>query len=152
MSVAPIRVLVVDDERLARQRLLAPLSGEPDIDIVGECENGLEALAAITAARPELVFLDIQMPDLDGLGVITALAADETPEIIFVTEAVVRERGYGANARAAARDGGDAARLLRLETPPRGLPRDRDREPPRECQSRGRTAAPREACRRCQIE
>jgi two-component system LytT family response regulator len=78
-------VLVVDDERLARQRLVALLSGEPGIDIVGECPNGLEALAAITEVRPELVFLDIQMPDLDGLGVITALGADETPEIIFVT-------------------------------------------------------------------
>lgn len=99
MSVAPIRVLVVDDERLARQRLVALLSGEPDIDIMGECENGLEALAAITAARPELVFLDIQMPDLDGLGVITALAADETPEIIFVTaHSAYMERAFEVHA------------------------------------------------------
>jgi CheY-like chemotaxis protein len=92
-------VLVVDDERLARQRLVALLSGEPDIDIVGKCGNGLDALAAITEVRPELVFLDVQMPDLDGLGVITALGADETPEIIFVTaHSAYMERAFEIHA------------------------------------------------------
>lgn len=85
VSTVPITVLIVDDERLARERLRTLLAGEPDVDVVGECANGLEALARITELRPELVFLDVQMPDLDGLGVITALGADETPEIIFVT-------------------------------------------------------------------
>ena len=84
-SSAQITVLIVDDERLARDRLRVLLSGEPDMQLVGECGNGLEALDAATAMRPELMFLDVQMPDLDGLGVIAALAADETPEIIFVT-------------------------------------------------------------------
>jgi len=85
MSVDPITVLVVDDERLARDRLLVLLQGEPDTKVVGECSSGLDALAAITLERPELVFLDVQMPDLDGLGVVAALGEEETPEIIFVT-------------------------------------------------------------------
>ena len=85
MPVVPISVLIVDDEHHARDRLRVLLTGEPDVRIVGECENGLQALAAITRTRPELVFLDVQMPDLDGLGVIAALAEDETPEIVFVT-------------------------------------------------------------------
>lgn len=85
MAAAPITVLIVDDECLARQRLRSLLHREADIDVVGECANGLEALEAITRENPELVFLDVQMPDLDGLGVISALATDETPEIIFVT-------------------------------------------------------------------
>lgn len=95
----PITVLVVDDERLARQRLLTLLAGEPDVDIVGECANGLEALARITELNPELVFLDVQMPDLDGLGVISALGADETPEIIFVTaHSTYMERAFEMHA------------------------------------------------------
>ena len=85
MSASRITALIVDDEHHARDRLRVLLSGEPDIEIVGACENGLDALAAISRMRPELVFLDVQMPDLDGLGVIAALGEDETPEIIFVT-------------------------------------------------------------------
>ncbi len=84
----PIRVLVVDDERLSRERLRTLLEAEPGMVIVGECENGIQALDAITRLRPELVFLDMQMPDLDGPGVLDALGcADEVPcpEIIFVT-------------------------------------------------------------------
>lgn len=84
-TIRPITVLIADDERLARDRLRVLLTGEPDLQLVGECRNGLEALASITELRPELVFLDIQMPDLDGLGVIAALGMDETPEIVFVT-------------------------------------------------------------------
>lgn len=82
---AQITVLVVDDEQLARDRLRILLSGEPDMQVVGECANGLEALAAVTSLKPELMFLDVQMPDLDGLGVIAALPEDETPEIVFAT-------------------------------------------------------------------
>lgn len=85
MSASPISVLIVDDEPHARDRLRVLLSGEPDVQIVGECENGLQALAAITRLHPELVFLDVQMPDLDGLGVIAALNEEETPEIVFAT-------------------------------------------------------------------
>ena len=84
-AAAPITVLIVDDEQLARERLCVLLSGEPDTQVLGQCTNGLEALAAIGSFKPELMFLDVQMPDLDGLGVIAALATDETPEIIFVT-------------------------------------------------------------------
>ena len=84
-TIRPITVLIADDERLARDRLRILLTGEPDMQLVGECRNGLEALAAITELRPELVFLDIRMPDLDGLGVIAALGMDEIPEIVFVT-------------------------------------------------------------------
>lgn len=96
---APITVLIADDERLARERLRVLLEGEPDVRIVGECSNGLEALAAITALGPELVFLDVQMPDLDGIGVVAALGLDETPEIIFVTaHSAYMERAFELHA------------------------------------------------------
>ncbi len=85
MPEAPITVLVVDDELHARDRLRVLLSGDPDIQILGECETGLEAIAAATRLHPDLLFLDVQMPDLDGLGVIRALPTEETPEIVFVT-------------------------------------------------------------------
>ena len=78
-------VLVVDDEPLGRSRLVTLLSGEPDVSVVGECANGLDALAVISRVRPDLVFLDVEMPDLDGLGVLDALGDGECPEIIFVT-------------------------------------------------------------------
>jgi two-component system, LytTR family, response regulator len=84
-DASPITTLIVDDERLSRERMITLLSGEPDIAVVGECENGLQALAAMSEASPELVFLDVQMPDLDGIGVIEALGEDFSPEIIFVT-------------------------------------------------------------------
>ena len=66
---------------------------------VGECANGLEALARITELNPELVFLDVQMPDLDGLGVISALGADDTPEIIVITaHSAFMERAFELHA------------------------------------------------------
>lgn len=98
-STAPITVLVVDDERLARERLRVLLEGEPDLQMIGECEDGIEALSAITAARPELMFLDVQMPELDGFGVLGALRDEETPEIIFVTaHDVYMERAFEVHA------------------------------------------------------
>lgn len=87
-SAESICVLIVDDERLSRERLRTLLEAEPGVVLVGECENGIQALDAITRLRPELVFLDVQMPDLDGLGVVDALeSADQVscPQIIFVT-------------------------------------------------------------------
>lgn len=82
-------VLIVDDELLSRQRLRRLLEREPDVQIVGECTGGLQALNAITNDRPELVFLDVQMPDLSGVGVVEALNAvpdaASGPEIVFVT-------------------------------------------------------------------
>ena len=80
-----IRTLVVDDEPLARARLLHLLQEYPDILLIGECGNGQEATTHIKKYRPDLVFLDIQMPDLDGFGVLEALQLDRTPFIIFVT-------------------------------------------------------------------
>jgi two-component system, LytTR family, response regulator len=79
------RVLIVDDEALARQRLVTLLARVPDIDIVGECQNGLEAVASIRTNQPDLVFLDVQMPELDGFDVITEVGTDKMPPVIFVT-------------------------------------------------------------------
>jgi two-component system LytT family response regulator len=80
-----IRTLIVDDEPLARSRLRQLLQGEPEIEIIGECADGHEAVAAFEKDRPELVFLDVQMPELDGFGVLEAVAAPLLPVIVFVT-------------------------------------------------------------------
>lgn len=85
MVEPPISVLIVDDEHLARARLVLLLGAAPDVIVVGQCANGIEALDAITAHRPELVFLDVQMPDLDGLGVADTLGPEQCPELVFVT-------------------------------------------------------------------
>lgn len=79
------RVLVVDDELLARQRVLHFLQKAADFEVVGECTNGLEAVKAIEELNPDLVFLDIQMPELDGFGVIEAVGTDRMPTTLFVT-------------------------------------------------------------------
>jgi two-component system LytT family response regulator len=79
------RALVVDDEPLARQRILHLLAKEPDFEVVGECANGVEAVTAIEDLEPDLVFLDIQMPELDGFGVIETLGTDRMPTTLFVT-------------------------------------------------------------------
>ncbi len=78
-------VLIVDDERICRSGILRLLTADPEIEIAGECANGLDAVAAIRAQRPGLVFLDIQMPEMDGFEVLRALAPEETPAVIFVT-------------------------------------------------------------------
>jgi two-component system LytT family response regulator len=80
-----IRTLIVDDEPLARDRLRQLLEAEPEIQIIGECADGREALATIRGASPDLVFLDVQMPELDGFGVLEALAGQPMPVIVFVT-------------------------------------------------------------------
>jgi len=82
---AAIRVIVVDDEPLARRHLHALLSAEPDIAVVAECATGTDAVAAIRAQRPDLVFLDIQMPELDGVGVAETIGAASMPLTVFVT-------------------------------------------------------------------
>lgn len=81
----PLRVLVVDDERPARQRLVDLLHSDADVAGILEAENGLVAVDRICGERPHLVFLDVQMPDLDGLGVIEAVGATAMPLTIFVT-------------------------------------------------------------------
>ena len=81
-----IRALLVDDESLVRRGIRGFLAAEPDIVVIGECGNGLEAVDAIRAEKPDLVFLDVQMPELDGLGVLDALDDDERPPaLVFVT-------------------------------------------------------------------
>jgi two-component system LytT family response regulator len=80
-----IRTLIVDDEHLARERLRKLLEEEADIEVAGECANGREALDAIKKEAPDLVFLDVQMPELDGFGVLSKLAGDKLPAVVFVT-------------------------------------------------------------------
>jgi two-component system LytT family response regulator len=80
-----IRTLIVDDEPLARQRLRTLLAAAPDFEIVGECGDGAEAVTAISERAPDLVFLDVQMPGLDGMGVIEELGPGRAPAFIFVT-------------------------------------------------------------------
>ena len=80
-----IRTLIVDDEPLARERLRTLLQPEPDIQIVGECADGRQAVLAMTEQAPDLVFLDIQMPGLDGMGVLQAMTDRPLPVVVFVT-------------------------------------------------------------------
>ena len=78
------RALVVDDEPVARKRLRSLLEAEK-VHVVGECENGEQAIEAIERLRPDVVFLDVQMPGLDGFDVVDALEAAKHPAIVFVT-------------------------------------------------------------------
>jgi two-component system LytT family response regulator len=80
-----IRTLIVDDEPLARAMLRSFLADDAEIEVIGECGDGYTAIEMIESAAPELVFLDIQMPDLDGFGVLRALTPDAIPNIVFVT-------------------------------------------------------------------
>src|SRR5687767_9318349 len=80
-----IRVLVADDEPLARERLTGLLSQEPDIEVVGQARDGEEAITAIHDDTPDLVFLDVQMPQMNGFEVIEAVGTDKMPLVIFVT-------------------------------------------------------------------
>jgi two-component system, LytTR family, response regulator len=82
---APIQALVVDDESLARRNLIVLLRRDPDIGSVAECESGLVAIEEIRKSKPELVFLDVQMPECDGFDVLELLGSDLPPTIIFVT-------------------------------------------------------------------
>ena len=81
----PLRVLVVDDEAPARKRLKDLLSKDADIGAVAEAENGIAAVAAIENDHPDIVFLDVQMPEVDGFGVIEAVGVDRMPLTVFVT-------------------------------------------------------------------
>jgi two-component system LytT family response regulator len=80
-----LRVLVADDEPLARAKLKHLLGGEPDVEIVSECRDGLEVMKALAETHPDLVFLDIQMPQMTGLEVVRAIGVDNMPRTIFVT-------------------------------------------------------------------
>lgn len=80
-----IRTLIVDDESLARDRLRQLLTKETEVELVGECADGRDAVAAIQSAKPDLVFLDVQMPELDGFSVLAELSGKPMPVIVFVT-------------------------------------------------------------------
>jgi two-component system LytT family response regulator len=80
-----IRVLIVDDEPLARERVRNLLKQEPDVEVVGECSDGEEAVETVRRLNPDLLFLDVQMPKLDGFGVLEMLGPEQMPTTIFVT-------------------------------------------------------------------
>jgi two-component system LytT family response regulator len=80
-----IRILIVDDEAPARRKLLRLLDSASDVEVVGEATNGRAAVEAITNLRPDLVFLDVRMPGLDGFGVIETVGARNMPHVVFVT-------------------------------------------------------------------
>jgi two-component system LytT family response regulator len=80
-----LRVLIVDDEPLARRRLKALLKDEADIEIAGECEDGPSAVAVAKRLSPDVMFLDVQMPGMDGFDVIEALGPGRCPSVVFVT-------------------------------------------------------------------
>jgi two-component system, LytTR family, response regulator len=80
-----IRALIIDDEPLARQRVRGLLETEPEVEIAGECTDGVDAVEAIRSLRPDLIFLDVQMPEVDGFAVLERLTPDEMPQVIFVT-------------------------------------------------------------------
>src|SRR5260370_26456587 len=82
---SPIRALIVDDERLARGRVREMLRNDRDIEIVGESGNGPEAVEAVRQANPDLMFLDVQMPGMDGFEVLDALRDGRLPLIVFIT-------------------------------------------------------------------
>jgi two-component system LytT family response regulator len=80
-----VRALVIDDELPARRRLRALLADESDVEIVGEAGGGTAAVQLILTSKPDLIFLDIQMPGLDGFGVLRAVAPAHLPFVVFVT-------------------------------------------------------------------
>lgn len=81
----PLRVTLVDDEQLARRGLSMRLANIEGVEIVAECGNGQQALAAVAELAPDLLFLDIQMPGMNGFEVIERLQGDESPLVVFVT-------------------------------------------------------------------
>jgi two-component system LytT family response regulator len=80
-----MRVLIVDDEPIARRRISRLLKLEEDVEVVDEVGSGNDAVTAIRETRPDLVFLDVQMPDMDGFAVVSALTTEALPAIIFIT-------------------------------------------------------------------
>ncbi|MEO5953517.1 MAG: response regulator, partial [Chloroflexia bacterium] len=80
-----LNVLIVDDEPLPRQGLRMLLADHPAVNTIAEARNGPEALALIASERPDLVLLDVQMPQMDGFQVIDAIHAEQMPAVIFVT-------------------------------------------------------------------
>ena len=85
MKGSKIRTLIVDDEPLARRNLRVLLEKDPQIEILDECRNGREAVKAINTLSPDLIFLDIQMPEMDGFDVLEGAGPEHIQAIIFVT-------------------------------------------------------------------
>jgi two-component system LytT family response regulator len=81
----PLTTLLVDDEPLAREGLRMLLSEDPDVSAIHEAKDGVEAVAAILNTRPDLVFLDVQMPEMDGFSVVREVGAERMPAVVFVT-------------------------------------------------------------------
>lgn len=80
-----IRAIIVDDEPLARERICTLLRGASDVEVVAQCGDGRKAIAAIEKHRPDLLFLDVQMPEPDGFGVLASLSPEKLPVVVFVT-------------------------------------------------------------------
>lgn len=80
-----LRALIVDDEPIARKGIRRELEREGDVEILAECANGRDAVTAIQKQKPDLVFLDLQMPELDGFGVVETVGVEQMPTVIFVT-------------------------------------------------------------------
>jgi two-component system LytT family response regulator len=80
-----LKVVIVDDEPIAREGLRALLAGDRDVEVVAECGDGASAVEAIRRTRPDIVFLDVQMPDVDGFDVLRELAGEPLPAVVFVT-------------------------------------------------------------------
>ena len=85
MSERPIRAIIVDDEELARRGIVIRLGAYQDVEVVAECANGREAVEAVAREKPDLMFLDIQMPGMSGFDVLARLPHDALPMIVFVT-------------------------------------------------------------------
>jgi two-component system LytT family response regulator len=83
--MSTIRTVIADDQPITRERLASLLQEQPDVEVVASCSSGAEAVRAIEAYRPDLVFLDMQMPELDGFGVIDAVGPAKMPSVVFVT-------------------------------------------------------------------
>jgi two-component system, LytTR family, response regulator len=82
---ARVRIIVVDDEPLAREHLVALVAGEPDVQVIGEAGSGSDAVRLIRSMKPDAVFLDVQMPGLNGFDVLRAIPAEQLPLVVFVT-------------------------------------------------------------------
>ncbi len=80
-----LRAIIADEEPLARERVRSLLADEPDVEVVAECSNGSQTLQAAQEHKPDLLFLDVQMPRLDGFEVLEALGPEEVPVVIFMT-------------------------------------------------------------------
>src|ERR1043165_3891830 len=99
MTSPKIRVVIADDEVLARKFIRRMLKQDPEVEIIAECSNGAEAVTMIRKEKPHLVFLDVQMPEMNGFAVLDAVKLDHLPEIIFTTRSEERRVGKECRSR-----------------------------------------------------